>query len=146
MRGVRLLAAECENKMQVEVSDLFDSLHELAVIIWTRFLFRGGVPREHPNFDDVTRGLEVEVFFPACARRLWQAAGITIPHDEVEDMLRLHNLSGAPLEGMAAEYHMNGFDWGTPMSETVQNQVVGGDGMPRPRTEVRLFLHAPDAA
>ena len=132
--------------MQVEVSDLFDSLHELAAIIWTRFLFRGGVPRGHPDFDDVTRRLEVEVFFPACARRLEQAAGITIPHDEVEGRLRLHDMSGAPLEGIAAEYHMDGFDWGSPTSETIQNQVIGGDGMPRPRTEVRLFLHAPGAA
>lgn len=131
--------------MQLEVSDLFDSLHELAVIIWTRFLFRGGVPREHPDFDDVTRHLEVDVFFAACARRAAQAGGIHVPYEQVHDMLRLHDADGLPLEGVASEYHMDGFDWGTPLSETIKNQVVGGDGRPRSRAEVRLFLHVPAA-
>jgi hypothetical protein len=132
--------------MEIEVSDLFDSFHEVAVLIWQRFLFRGGVPSDQPHFDGVTRAIEVDVFFAACSRRVAEATGVTIAHENLDEFLRLHDGDGKVLEGIAAEYHTCGFDWGSPDSDTITNQVLGGDLRERSRADVRLFVHIPTDA
>src|SRR5258708_38682659 len=105
--------------MEIEVSDLFDSFHEVAVLIWQRFLFKGGVPQDQPHFDGVTRAIEVDVFFAACARRVTETAGATIPYESLDEFLRIHDSDGKMLEGVSSEYHTCGFDWGSPDSDTI---------------------------
>jgi hypothetical protein len=132
--------------MEIEVSDLFDSFHEIAVIVWQRFLFKGGVPQDQPHFDGVTRAIEVDVFFAECARRVAETTAATIAYHGLDEFLRLHDSDGKMLDGVASEYHTCGFDWGSPDSDTIVNQVLGGDLIPRTRPDVRLFVHVPTDA
>jgi hypothetical protein len=139
-------------QMKIEVSDLYDSLYEIAKSCWDNFEFEHTPDDFYREFngewDTIVRALEVDLFFAACARRLMKLTGVRLSTADVEDMLRLCDNEGNMLEGMAAEYHMNGFDWSLPgnVGNEIENLVIGGDGTPRYRSDARLFLVVPGAA
>ncbi|HXE58995.1 MAG TPA: hypothetical protein VNK43_13425 [Gemmatimonadales bacterium] len=127
----------------VEVTDLYDAFHELADFLWRRFHFRQlriDEPEIGPPFDELVDQLQVDLFFPACARRVLQTIGVELDPDEMEERLVLADRDGRPLPGAAATFHFHGFDYGEPYDESVENLVVGGDMVPRPRREVRIFV------
>lgn len=139
-------------QMKIEVSDLYDNLYEMARSCWDNFEFEHTPDDFYREFDgewhSVVRALEVDLFFAACARRLMKLTAVRLSTADVENMLRLCDKEGNMLEGTAAEYHMNGFDWSLPgnVDNEIENLIIGGNHTPRRRPDVRLFLVVSGAA
>ena len=130
--------------MKVEVTDLFDAFHELAVLLWRRFEFQGrgyGNPGQiGPRFDEIIDGLESELFLPACARRVWVHSERKLTIDELVRLMTVCDSSGTPYSGPAGQYHGHGFDWGSPRDTDVKNLIVAGDLVGTDRSGSRLIV------
>jgi hypothetical protein len=133
--------------MRVEVTDLFTGFYELAEGIWPRFEFEQpagvNVPRTPgPTFEEITDILEEYLVLAACARRYRAITGLHVMPNQVREMLVLTDGRGELLPGKEARFHSNGFTWGDEMPSPL---VVPAGLVPRPLSEVRLFLAAKEA-
>jgi len=130
--------------MKVEVSDIFDAYHEIIYTCWRHGQFRGNPSTTTTfvgtRFDELVDLLEVDFFLSACSRRLLEAGGPRIEPGALLASLWVTNSQGQRLAAEAGAYHSSGFDWGKPQDDEVQCEVVSGDLISRPRTEVRLFI------
>lgn len=133
---------------RIEVSDLYDSFHQIAEVLFTQGEFPDGADclpaKLGPRFDELVDQLEADFFFAACARRLLKTTGLPVQTDGIHKMLNICNMDGELLKGSAAQYHSHAFDydWGTPYDRKhVRNFVICGGLEPRPRPDVRIFLY-----
>jgi hypothetical protein len=128
----------------VDVSDLYDAFHEIALLLLARFEFQGVDPDDpagEPTFEDVTDQLEVDLFLPACARRLWRQHGIHVDPDAIGSLIRLYDAGGEALHGAAGAFHSHAFIIYAAEDDHVPNEVLSGDLLPRSRQDVRLIVH-----
>ena len=128
---------------RIEVTDLYDAFHQLADLVWTRFHFRrhrADEPEVGPPFGELVDQIQVDLFFPACARRVVAETGLELDPDAVGEAIVLTDPDGRPLDGDAARYHAHGFDLGEPYEERIENLVVSADLNARERASVRLFV------
>ena len=133
--------------MRVEVTDLFTGFFEMAEVIWPRFEFEQppgvNVPRTPgPTFEEVMDILEEYLVLAACARRYRAITGLHVMPHQVREMLLLTDGRGELLPGDEGRFHSNGFTWG---NATLSPLVVPAGLVPRPLSEVRLFLAAQDS-
>jgi len=128
---------------RIEVSDLYDTFHEIANLVLRRFEF-GSVEDDEtgfePGFDVLIDQLELDVFLPACARRVWRLRGLRIEPDDVPRLIRLYDQDEEPLHGAAGQYHSHAFVQYSFEDEEVPNEVLSGDLLPRSRGDIRLFI------
>ncbi|HEX9002537.1 MAG TPA: hypothetical protein VGB07_21700 [Blastocatellia bacterium] len=128
----------------IDVTDIFDSFHAVANLVWCGFEFDkhpGNVPVTlGPRFDEVIDDLEDTLFIGACRRRLSRVTGTEFDPQSVREMLRITDLSGAVLPHPACQFHSHGFDWQPANDQGVPNLIVGGNLHPRDRDEIRIFL------
>jgi hypothetical protein len=127
----------------IDVSDLYDAFHELANLVLRRFELLGAEAVDidfEPGFDVLMDQLEIDVFLPACARRVWRLHGLRVDPDDVPRLIRLHDPDDSPLHGAAGSYHSHAFVLYAPDDDTVPNEVLSGDLLPRSRAEVRIFV------
>jgi hypothetical protein len=127
----------------IDVSDLYDAFHDLANLVLRRFELRGADDVDiefEPGFDVLMDQLEIDVFLPACARRVWRLQGLRVEPDDVARLLRLHDADDASLHGAAGTYHSHAFVLYAPDDDSVPNEVLSGDLLPRSRAEVRIFV------
>jgi hypothetical protein len=121
--------------MIVNVSDLYDGLHEMAVLAANLF----GLDEEtEPTIGDFMDQLEIELFLPACARRATMIARQDVDPDDVAGMIRLREIDGSIRPGAAGRYHGHAFDSGA--GGEVSNQVLAANLMPRGRQDVELIV------
>lgn len=127
----------------IDVSDLFDAFHALATHVLLNFELRDAAV-EHadvePGFDVLIDQLELDAFLPACARRLYRLRGMRVDPDDVPRLLRLYDHELEPLHGAAGTYHSHAFLLYAPNDDRVPNEVLGGDLLPRSRSDVRILL------
>ena len=125
-----------------DVSDLFDGFHRLASVLWEEFGRAGAADEDAAGvpFDELVDQLEVDVFLPACARRLRERLGRDVDPDDVPRYLRLHTADG-PVPGPGGRYHSHAFH-PESLEGDVPNAVLPADLMPRDRASVRLVLDA----
>jgi hypothetical protein len=131
----------------VDVSDIFDAFHEMASLALARFELRDSDaddPAGEPTFEDIVDQLELDLFLPACAHRLWRLHGVRMDPDEVGSFIHLHDHEGQLLHGAAGLFHSHAFAMYT--ESDVPNEVLSGDLLPRSRDSVRLILHGGEAA
>jgi len=130
--------------MKIEVTDLYDAFHELAAQLWRRFEFQGrgsGIPGQiGPRFDELVDQLETDLFFAACARRVWAQTEVKLNPAAVRALIRVCDQDRNPRPGASGQYHGHGFDWGTPRDASVENRVVAGDLEGTRRSDVRLVV------
>jgi hypothetical protein len=127
----------------IDVSDLYDAFHALANQVLTGFELNeepGDEVEFEPSFDVLIDQLELDIFLPACARRLYRARGLRVEPDDVTRMLRLYDHGMEPLFGAAGMYHSHAFLRYAPQDRSVPNEVLSGDLMPRSRSDVGVFL------
>ena len=126
----------------VEVTDLYDAFHEMANLVLREFEFIGADDEDsafEPGFDVLIDQLELDVFLPGCARRIWRLRGLRIEADDVPRLVRLYDHDEEPLHGAAGQYHSHAFVQYSPDDDRVPNEVLSGDLLPRSRADVRLF-------
>jgi hypothetical protein len=127
----------------IEVSDLYDTFHEIANLVLRQFEF-GSVDEDEtgfePGFDVLIDQLELDVFLPACARRIWRLRGLRVEADDVPRLIRLYDHEEDPLHGAAGQYHSHAFVQYSTDDYDVPNEVLSGDLLPRSRSDVRLFV------
>lgn len=123
-----------------DVSDLFDGFHRLASVLWREFGQASAADEEAEGvpFDELVDQLEVDVFLPACARRLRELLGLNVDPDDVAAHIRLH-AGDAPIPGAAGRYHSHAFH-PESLEGDVPTAVLPADLMPRDRAGVRLVL------
>lgn len=124
----------------VDVSDLFDGFHRLVSELWESFGRESAADEEGAGvpFDEVVDQLEVDVFLPACARRLRERLGLEVEPEEVTRHVRLVGSDG-PIPGAPGRYHSHAFH-PESIEGDVTNAVLAADLMPRTRADVRLVL------
>jgi hypothetical protein len=137
------MSAETSDDALIEVSDLFDAFHALATHVLLNFEMRGELADEaevEPTFDVLVDQLELDVFLPGCARRLFRLRGLRVEPDDVPRLLRLYDHEMQPLHGAAGTYHSHAFLLYANDDERVPNEVLSGDLLPRSRHDVRIVL------
>lgn len=124
----------------IDVSDLFDAFHRVAALLWTEFGRAAAADEDEESvpFDEILDQLEVDVFLPACARRLREENGASVDPDDVASQLALFGSQGQ-LPGAAGRYHSHAF-YPETLEGDVPNAVLAADLMPRLRSDVRLCL------
>lgn len=122
--------------MIVNVSDLFDAMHDMVSIAHARF---GLADDSEPSLSDFADQLEIDLFLPACARRVATIARRDVDPDEVGAMIRLRDQDGGIRAGAAGRYHSHGFD-GHDEHGGVANEVLAANLLPRSRSEVELVV------
>lgn len=124
----------------IDVSDLFDAFHRVAALLWHEFgrAAAGDEDEESVPFDELLDQLEVDVFLPACARRLREESGANVDPDDVAARLALFGREGQ-LAGAAGRYHSHAF-YPETLEGDVPNAVLAADLMPRRRSDVRVCL------
>jgi hypothetical protein len=137
--------------MEIEVSDLYDAFHQVAVLCWKHFKFPTSPNDIHLRvglaFDDLMDYLEWNVFYAGCSRRIAKRVGIIVPPENIRRLLCLCDGAGAPFEGSASEYHGHAFDVDRPNNDNlnvVENILMGGDLSVWARSDVRLFVNSND--
>lgn len=120
--------------MVINVSDLYDGLHGMAAIAVGVF---GLGPDSEPPADEFLDQLEVDLFLPACARRIELLARRSVEPDDVAGMIRLREADGSFRPGAAGRYHSHGFE---ADDADLRNQVLAGNLLPRARAEVELVV------
>jgi hypothetical protein len=126
----------------IEVSDLYDAFHEMANLVLREFELVGDDDQDaafEPGFDVLIDQLELDVFLPGCARRIWRLRGLRVEPDDVPRLIRLYDHDEDPLHGAAGQYHSHAFVRYSPDDARVPNEVLSGDLLPRARDDVRLF-------
>jgi hypothetical protein len=127
----------------IEVSDLYDAFHEMANLVLRNFELDGFDEEDtgfEPGFDVLIDQIELDLFLPACARRVWRLRGLRVEPDDVPRMVRLFDTEEEPLHGAAGQYHSHAFVQYSPDDDEVPNEVLSGDLLPRSRGDVRLFI------
>jgi hypothetical protein len=129
----------------VDVSDVFDGFYRVVATLWREFGDTFAAPdrdeaaEEALSFDELADQLEVDLFFPACARRLHAATGERLDPDDVAPRLRLVAETGEPLPGPAGRYHSHAFHPPGPQND-VPCAVLAGNLMSVPRAGIRIQL------
>src|SRR3990172_8992011 len=96
----------------VDVTDTFDAFHRVVAALWREFgaeLVAAADDDDAIGFDDLVDQLEVDLFLPACARRLREATGENADPDDVARRIRLGTDGGEALPGAAGRYHSHAF-------------------------------------
>lgn len=124
-----------------DVSELFDGFHRMVSVLWEEFGRESAADEEAEGvpFDEIVDQLEVDVFLPACARRLRERLQLSVDPDDVARYIRLHDTNG-PVAGASGRYHSHAFH-PESIEGDVPNAVLPADLLPRSRTDVRLVLH-----
>lgn len=125
----------------IDVTDLFDAFHRVAATLWREFGNELAVLEEEDGvgFDVVVDGLEMDLFLPACARRLREATGEGVDPDEIAGRIRLVRDTGEPLAGSGGSYHSHAFHPDSAELE-LPSAVLAGNLMSVPRAGIRLQL------
>jgi len=126
----------------VDVTDLFDAFHRVAAALWREFgasLAEAG--EAEIGFDELVDQLEVDLFLPACARRLSEVTGEYVDPDYVAPRMRLADAAGAPFAGAAGVYHSHAFH-PPGLEGDVPAAILTADLMTVPREGIRLLVGA----
>lgn len=132
-----------DDEALIDVSDMYDAFHVLATHVLTGFELNGEGSDDagfDPGFDVLIDQLELDVFLPACSRRLHRLRGLRVEPDEITRMLRLYDRELEPLHGAAGAYHSHAFLLYSPGDSAVPNEVLSGDLLPRSRNDVSIFI------
>lgn len=126
----------------LDVTDIFDGFHKVVTVLWREFgglLNAGSAEAEGVGFDELVDQLEIDLFLPACARRLLETTGEVVDPDEIAARIRLSAASGELLPGAGGRYHSHAFH---PESsrDDVPNAVLTADLMTVRRAGVRLLV------
>jgi hypothetical protein len=128
----------------IEVTDIYVAFYKIACILWESGEMRDRPDAKNelgPPFFIIVDGLELEFFYAACARRVAKQTGIRLPYEKVREILRLHDASGVPLDGLNFLYGSDGFDHGAPGDETIKPWIVTGMSVPRPLETTRVYAY-----
>lgn len=126
----------------LDLTDTFCAFHRVVAVLWREF---GPVLAEAPgtedmaSFDELVDQLELDLFLPACARRLQRATGEVADPDEIAARIRLVRESGEPLTGAGAQYHSHAFHPGS-LQDDVPIAVLAANLMSLPLPGIRLVL------
>jgi hypothetical protein len=126
--------------MLINVSDLYDSFFDTAQLVWSRFALG---PDTDPPLQDFLDQLEVDLFLPACARRVEQLARRSIDADDVARFIRLRERDRTTRAGAAGRYHGHAFE-PAPDDGALRNLVLAGNMMARDRADVELVITVTD--
>jgi hypothetical protein len=121
--------------MLVNVSDLYDALHDIATIVFSRFGLGDGTD---PAPDELLDQLELDLFLPACARRASMVLRRELDPEDVSGLIRLRERDGSIRPGAAGRYHSHGFQ--ITDDGDIPNSILAANLMPRARQDVELVI------
>lgn len=125
----------------LDVTDLFDAFHRVVSLLWEEFGRASAADEDEESipFDEIVDQLELDVFLPACGRRMRQELQLSVDPDEVSRYILLVGEDGKPLVGASGRYHSHAFHPET-LEGDVPNAVLAADLMPRQRPGIRLVV------